>query len=229
MDNTTIVFAAIRSLSRLIPRKPPPQSPNLGQLYRESYNSFFSESFEEGPDLPVTRTTVRDVTPLELDMPEPAAQKAGVATACMSCARSHLAAVTGAWEEALRFAREKGVGDPEVVKRLAIAEKELTIMERVDLSPASIEASPREQQDMARRFLPTFRDLRQQAGEISTVRELEQAAALAENTGRQLRMDILASKGVDVKGIANLVKRVENKELTVDQAKEQLHNMVPRS
>jgi len=162
-------------------------------------------------------------------MPEPAAQKAGVATACMSCARSHLAAVTGAWEEALRFAREKGVGDPEVVKRLAIAEKELTIMERVDLSPASIEASPREQQDLARKFLPTFRDLRQQAGEISTVRELEQAAALAENTGRQLRMDILASKGVDVKGIANLVKRVENKELTVDQAKEQLHNMVPRS
>lgn len=230
MDKVTIVLAVIKSISRFIPRKPPPQAPNLLDLYQESYRSFFPDEGTYPREawetiMPVSHTTVRDVTD---EAPElPAAQ--GVATACMSCTRSHLATVAGAWEEALRFAREKGVGDPEVIKRLSIAEKELNIMERIDLSPASIEASPQDQQQLARKFLPELRVLRQKAGEISTVADLEKAAAMAEQTGNKLRMDILESKGVDVKGIANLVKKVENKEITVDQAKQQLHDLVPHS
>lgn len=242
MDKVTIVLAVIKSISRFIPRKPPPQAPDLMEMYQESYRSFFSGTDEA--DLSVPHTTVRDVTNEENPLwegqretgpgypyasEEQLTGKTGVATACMSCTRSHLATVAGAWDEALRFAREKGLGDPEVIKRLAIAEKELNIMERIDLSPASIEASPRDQQQLARKFLPELRVLRQKAGEISTVADLEKAAAMAEQTGSKLRMDILESKGVDVKGIASLVKKVENKEITVAQAKEQLHNMVPRS
>jgi len=234
MDKVTIVLAAIKSISRFIPRKPPPQPPNLAELYQESYRNFFPdegvyprEAWKRILDeaMPVSHTTVRDVTDEAPDLPTPQ----GVATACMSCTRSHLATVAGAWEEALRFAREKGLGDPEVIKRLSIAEKELNIMERIDLSPASIEASPHDQQALARKFLPELRVLRQKAGEISTVADLEKAAAMAEVTGSKLRMDILESKGVDVKGIASLVKKVESKEITVDQAKEQLHSMIPRS
>jgi|GEM_PF-2007986 hypothetical protein len=232
MDKITIFFAVIRTISHVWPKKQPPSLPPLSQLYWDSYNSIFPGA--DNAEAPY-QTTVRDVTDegpkgaTGPGYPYPSeAQITGVATACMNCARSHLATVTGAWEEALRFARTNGIGDPEVVKRLAIAEKELNIMERVDLSPASIEASPKEQQALARKFLPAFRELRQKAGEIATVSELEKAAADAENTGRQLRMDILQSKGVDVKGIANLVQRVEKREITIDQAKAELHKMVPR-
>ena len=232
MDITpTVVIAAIKAVIHIIPRAQPPQLPPLSQLYKESYDSFFGTA----NPVPQFNTTVKEVPDYveaegvrEIPVTKPSSTSSTVSTACMNCARSHLATVAGAWEEALRFARTGGIGDPEVVKRLSIAEKELNIMERVDLSPASIEASPREQQDLARKFLPAFRDLRQKAGEIASVAELEKAAADAENTGRQLRLDLLKSKGVDVNKIADLVKKVEAKEITVDQAKAQLHNMVPR-
>ena len=237
MDITpTVVLAAIKAVIHIIPKAQPPQPTPLSQLYQESYDAFFNEgTYPREANrairaIPEYQTTVQDVTEVEAEeVREIPAAKSTVSTACMNCARSHLATVAGAWEEALRFARTGGIGDPEVVKRLSIAEKELNIMERVDLSPASIEASPREQQELARKFLPAFRDLRQKAGEISTVAQLEKAAADAENTGRQLRLDILKSKGVDVNSIADLVGKVERKEMTVDQAKEKLKSMVPRS
>jgi hypothetical protein len=101
MDKVSIVFKAIELIPRFIP-KPKPPTVDYSAL-REAMPK---------PILPEVSATEVKVETAPMRAPAPAVQE--VATACMACSRSHLSTVSGALNEAVRFAREKGVGDPEV-------------------------------------------------------------------------------------------------------------------
>ncbi len=100
-----------------------------------------------------------------------------VSTACLSCSRSHLSTVSGALGESLRFAREGGIADPEVQRRLMLAEDEINVMERIDLSADALAKATPEGRQVAREYLPKIQAVRQRLGAITSVKELEQTAA----------------------------------------------------
>lgn len=117
-----------------------------------------------------------------------------VSTSCINCSRSHLVTAAGALDEALRFAREGGIMHPEAVKRIGLAEREINIMERIDLSPESIEKSPQQDQDLARDLVPRVRVLRQNIGMIASPLQLEQVAAQANELATQFQKVHMASR-----------------------------------
>ena len=106
--------------------------------------------------------------------------------ACVGCSRAHLAAISGTLSEALRFAREGGIGHPEVQRRIPAAEEEISVMERFDLAPDAIAASPQVDQVIVHRYLPDIRSLRQARGDINSIEDLETTAAQAQNLGQVL-------------------------------------------
>jgi len=220
---TQIIIAGLNGLSRLKPSSSkPPIPPSISEVYQNAMASVGT------PLIPPVHIDVAEQKPPSSSpqLPEQATSR-DVATACISCSRSHLATVTGALGEAIRFAREGGIADPEVIKRIELAENEITIMERVDLSPASIKASPPEEQKMANDFLPRIRTLRQNIGNIMSVGNLEDTASEAEILGREFRLRHLEIKGVDVQGVMSLAKKVNNNEMTLEEAQEKIRKYLP--
>jgi len=106
--------------------------------------------------------------------------------ACVGCARGHLAAISGTLSEALRFAREDGIGHPEVQRQILAAGEEISVLERFDLALDAIAASPPVDQVIMHRYLPDIRSLRQAIGDIKSVEDLEATAARAQNLGQAL-------------------------------------------
>ncbi len=64
-------------------------------------------------------------------------------------------------KEALRFAREDGIGHPEVQIRVARTEEAINALERVTLAPERMKQMPKEEADRARKILPELRRARQ--------------------------------------------------------------------
>lgn len=164
-------------------------------------------------------------------VPQPASRRpatgdAAVATGCIPCARAHLATVSGTLKEALRFAREGGILDPEVQSRLTAAEEDITNIERHDWTPEKILASPPEEAELIRSFLPRLRELRQEVVQIASVEDLEQAAAKAGELATDFRLAVLKLRGIDTGRIIDLAKKVEAGEMTIEQAKEELQGQV---
>ncbi|GAI32004.1 unnamed protein product, partial [marine sediment metagenome] len=87
------------------------------------------------PTTPATATeTPKEPSPSQGEtFPSPASVAAG--TACLPCSRDHLSVTSSALSEGIRFAREKGVKNHEVMRRVRIALDELNVMERIDLAP----------------------------------------------------------------------------------------------
>ncbi|MDD5702706.1 MAG: hypothetical protein PHU23_11730 [Dehalococcoidales bacterium] len=143
-----------------------------------------------------------------------------VSTSCINCSRSHLITAAGALDEALRFAREGGIMHPEAVKRISLAEREINIMERVDLSPESILKSPQQDQDMARELVPKVRVLRQNIGMIASPLQLEQVAAQANELATQFQKVHMASRVevIDVPAGYSEEEEVEEVEAVPDNA-----------
>lgn len=141
---------------------------------------------------------------------------------CLPCARAHFATVAGTLKEALRFAREGGIADPEVQSRLEAAEEDITVIERHDWTPEKILRSPREQQEVMRQMLPELRQLRQEVIGISSVEDLERAAAKAGELSTRLRLDVLRLAGVDTDRVVELAKKVANGDMTMEEAKTEL-------
>jgi len=100
-------------------------------------------------------------------------------TACIPCARDHLSVTSSALGEAVRFAREKGVKDPEALRRIRIALDELNIMERIDLAPDEVVNLKGAEKELADWTLKQSRDLRHAITSIKDVETMEQAAARA--------------------------------------------------
>jgi len=100
-------------------------------------------------------------------------------TACLPCSRDHLSVTSSALSEGIRFARDKGVKDPEAVRRIRIALDELNIMERIDLAPEEITKLKGAEKELATWTLTQSRDLRHAITSIKDVSTMEQAAVKA--------------------------------------------------
>jgi len=100
-------------------------------------------------------------------------------TACLPCSRDHLSVTSSSLSEGIRFARDKGVKNPEVIRRIRIALDELNVMERIDLAPDEIAGLKGAEKELADWTLKNSRDLRHAITAIKDVQTMEQVAARA--------------------------------------------------
>ncbi len=183
--NDNLIISLLRFASILIPQPRPPR-PDYGALLATT----------AAPKSIAETAAAPQVAPYKVEGPaQPTAAPATrQRTSCIPCSRSHLSTVSGALGESLRFAREGGVQHPEVVRRLALTEDEINILERVDLSADAIAQSPPAERDLARAMLPRIREVRQDIGAVGSVEDLEKVAAKASQLGQDFRkahMDII--------------------------------------
>lgn len=102
-------------------------------------------------------------------------------TACLPCSRDHFLTTSSSLSEAIRFARDKGVRDPEVTRRIRIGLQELDIMERIDLAPEETAKLKGKEKELADWALKQSRDLRHAITDARDADALEEAAAKASN------------------------------------------------
>jgi len=100
-------------------------------------------------------------------------------TACIPCSRDHLSVASSALSEGLRFARDKGIRDPEVIRRIRIALDELNMMERIDLAPDEVVSLKGAEKELAIWTLNQSRNLRHAITAIKDAESMEQTAAKA--------------------------------------------------
>ena len=148
-------------------------------------------------------------------------------TACLACARDHLATVSGALGEALRFARSDGIGHPEAQRRLALAEEEVAIMERIDLAPEALVALPPEEKSLAEEVLVRGRGLRQELGEVKDLETLERVAASASLFRQEFRLKYLQLKGVDLSPVYEVVRQVQEGKMSMAEGREKVKALLP--
>ena len=227
MDTLTVIFKALEVLPRFMPQPKPPtfDYSSLRQYYPHltDAGALATEVKVEAPIK--TESPVINIAPKTI-ISKPQKEE-DVSTSCMSCSRSHLSTVSGALNEALRFARDEGMGSTQVQKRLMKAEDEINVMERFDLSAEAIQNSPEKEQELARAYLPRIRKLRQEIGQTASVEALEKTSAEASVLGQEFRLSLLQAKGVDLNPILSLAKRVQAGEISLDDAKAQLKQILP--
>jgi len=126
-------------------------------------------------------STTPATAPETLKEPPPGQDETSISTgtACIPCSRDHLSVTSSALSEGIRFAREKGVKDSEVIRRVRIALDELNIMERIDLAPDEITQLKGAEKELADWTLKQSRDLRHAITAIKDVETMEQVAARA--------------------------------------------------
>lgn len=117
--------------------------------------------------------------PRETEGPVSIEHGAEKGTACITCSDEHFSEVSGALNEAMRFARTSGMGDYEVLKRIRHAREELNAMERFDLSSQQIVRLPEIEKPAARWAVEQSRELRHGLGAINSTDDLEKVAAKA--------------------------------------------------
>ncbi len=114
-----------------------------------------------------------------ISTPEATSTPAATGTACLPCCRDHLSTSSSALSEGIRFARDKGVKDPEALRRIRIALDELNVMERIDLAPDETAKLKGAEKDLANWTLKGSREIRHAITAIKDVESMEQAAAKA--------------------------------------------------
>jgi len=102
--------------------------------------------------------------------------KQKVATACVPCALGHFSTSAGLLNEAVRF-KARGITDNEILDRIAKILEEQNALERVDLTPEKILGTPEWERELAEEALRQSRGLRHRLETLTTIKELEQAAA----------------------------------------------------
>jgi hypothetical protein len=166
------------------PRPPFPELPQLPPSPINPIRNIIKQSHEQigkaGEDI---RSIADDIRGGVITTP-PSETKNPVkeGTACLPCSRDHLSVTSSALSEGMRFAREKGVRDPEVVRRIRIALDELNIMERIDLAPEETAQLKGAEKELADWTLQQSRDLRHAITSIKDVEAMEQTAARASQT-----------------------------------------------
>lgn len=130
-----------------------------------------------------------------------------VSIGCIACARAHFSTIAGTLKEAIRFAREDGLTHPEVQSRLQAAEEEVTNVERHDWTPEKTLNSPPREKHVIHGFFPGLRRLRQQIMQITTVDDLEHAAANAAHLSTDFRLAVLEMRGVNTGGVKDAASK----------------------
>ncbi len=102
-------------------------------------------------------------------------------TACTICSDEHLSRASGALAEAMRFARDTGIKDAEVIRRVRAARDELNEMERFDLAPDTVAQLPDHEKGIANWALVQSMDLRHEINALISgrVEDLERVSAHA--------------------------------------------------
>jgi len=233
MDGVTIVFKALELIPRFLPK---PKAPAIDYLsLRDAIPTCEFPAVKateiqvitepEAPELEATPGMAEEAGEA-LEHPEVETQ-AETGTACLSCSRSHLSTVSGAMTESLRFARTDGIMNPEVQRRIMLAEDEINIMERIDLAPDALAKATPGEQEVAQEYLPKIRKLRQDIGNITTVDQLETVAQEASILGQEFRLRHLQLRGVDLNPVLELAKGVQSGEISMAEAKEKLKTLLP--
>ena len=107
-----------------------------------------------------------------------------------NCGNDHFSTVSGLLAEAMRFARDKGVSDPEVVLRIAQAEDELNAFERVDAAPDKITALPPEERVMMDEMLRASRGFRHSLSDVHNTDDLVRLATEVKNKRDEFRLKV---------------------------------------
>jgi len=108
-----------------------------------------------------------------------------IATACVPCAIGHFAGAARLLNEAIRF-RDDGIESSQVLDDIAGAIGELNALERVDLTPERLQRTPGWERDIADQALRDSRELRHRLEGISSMEEIEKAAADTESYYKKL-------------------------------------------
>jgi len=160
--------------------KLPPIPPSPIKPLRDMVRQWREQVGKAGEDIRAIADDIRGGTtvtpPREIKNPV----KEG--TACLPCSRDHLSVTSSALSEGIRFAREKGIKNPEVVRRIRIALDELNIMERIDLAPDETAQLQGAEKELADWTLMQSRNLRHAITAIKDVETMEQTAAKASQT-----------------------------------------------
>lgn len=149
-------------------------------------------------------------------------------TGCLPCGKDHWVTTAAALAEALRFARKEGVAHPEVQRRLALAEEELDIGERIDFAPDALAGLSPPEREVAEWSLPRMRDTRHAIAGVKTVEDLQRAAQEAAVTRQEYRLRLLQLQGVDLKPLVQVAQRYEKGELTREQAQGEIKKLLPQ-
>ena len=116
---------------------------------------------------------------------ESPSEEQDIATACVPCAIGHYAGAAKLLNEAIRF-REDGIESSQVLDDIAGAIGELNAMERVDLTPERLQKTPGWERAIADEALRESRKLRHRLEGISSMEEIEKAAADTESYFKKL-------------------------------------------
>lgn len=118
-----------------------------------------------------------------------------IATGCVPCSIGHMGTCTGVLNESIRFARsEEGLASPEVIERVSICLSELNAMERVDLRPEMILDLPPHEKGLAEKALEVSRATRHKLEGLSTLRDLEEAAATMQKSSNEISKEFFRNK-----------------------------------
>ena len=104
-------------------------------------------------------------------------QMSAAGRACVPCGNDHFSTVSGLLSEAVRFARERGIADPEVVLRIGQAEDELNAFERVDAAPDKVVGLPDSEKALMDEMLVSSRSVRHQLSALQEPGDLLKVAA----------------------------------------------------
>ena len=241
IDVTAIILKAVEIIPNFIPRPKVPKtdySELIAAVPQVKYPAVdLSGAYEirtEEIPIPIISEPTTGEAPREIETAIPV-EKTGdsrgevVGTACLSCSRSHLATIAGGLGEAVRFARgdPQGIAHPQAIMRIQKAEEEVNILERIDLSPEALLASPPQEKAVAEEYLPRIRVLRQGIGDIGSFDDLEKVSAEASMLGQEFRLRHLQLKGVDLNPVVELAQKVQRGELTMVEARAQLKDFLP--
>lgn len=141
-----------------------------------------------------------------------------------NCSNDHLSTVCGLLGEGLRFARRSGLADPECVRRVSMAEDEINMMERIDMSPASVSALPQDKREIVYWALRGSKSVRDQLKTIKTVEDLEKVAGEACELRLRFR---LKAQGIPEDKALQVLQKVVAGTLTAEQGKAELKELRP--
>jgi len=136
---------------------------------------------------PGVTSTIQSESPLPAAMPQPSEESPpeDIATACVPCALGHYSGAARLLNEAFRF-RDDGITSNQVLDDIAGAIGELNAMERVDLTPERLQKTPQWERTIADEALRESRKLRHRLEGISSMEEIEKAAADTESYYKKL-------------------------------------------
>jgi len=165
-----------------------PKPPRISEIIKkanpvreivEDARTLIKSGREEVSEVASSLRVEKVAPPPEEEPPFSQNEAVATGTACLPCCRDHLSTSSSALSEGIRFARDKGIKDPEALRRIRIALDELNVMERIDLAPDETIKLKGAEKDLANWTLKGSREIRHAITAIKDVESMEQAAAEA--------------------------------------------------